>query len=298
MKSARPIILTRVIALVLALTVCVQVGAVRYQCGDFVYDCNYVMGHCEATLMRYAGTDTDVTIPETVEYQGNTYPIIYIGDEFSSPFALNATVRSVSLPANAQQVGTEAFFGCQQLRSVDLGAGLTDIGAYAFADCPQLEQVTIRPKLTAIGAYAFAHCTSLSTITLGRTVQRIGAYALDGTPLTSLIVLRTEPALCDGPLSSTNLYSNCTLYVHIGSRGAFMATGSEWSRFENIVERPEPGDLNQDGATDISDVNLLINVLLGREYLEQSVGDLDHNGTIDIADINIVLNLLLGRIEN
>ena len=58
---------------------------------------------------------------------------------------------------------------------------------------------------------------------------------------------------------------------------------------------PVTGDLNGDGKVDITDVNLVINILLGIEDTPADVdaADLDGNGAVDIADVNLLINIIL-----
>jgi hypothetical protein len=56
----------------------------------------------------------------------------------------------------------------------------------------------------------------------------------------------------------------------------------------------KPGDINGDGTVDISDVNAVINIMLGKaSYV--AAGDINADGTIDISDVNAVINLMLGK---
>ena len=57
------------------------------------------------------------------------------------------------------------------------------------------------------------------------------------------------------------------------------------------------GDVNLDGLTDISDINLLINVMLGRQDASLLYGDPDvtGDGRVDVGDVNAVINAMLGR---
>lgn len=271
--------------------------AVRYQFGDFVFDCNYSWNQLTATLIRYAGTSAEVTIPEEVFYDGNIYPVLYIGDEFSVPFQNNAYVQTVRVPNNALSIGVEAFSNCTHLESVILGYKLERIEAYAFYHCPLLHNVKMYNKLTDIGAYAFAECPSLSSLRLGRGVTHLCENVFDLTPLQSLTLLNPVPASCNGPLNSqTSWYNTCQVYVHLGSQSAF-DEAPEWSRFTHLSERAERGDVNADGLTDITDVNILINCMLGRAHIDNSLGDLTNDGSIDISDVNILLGIMLGNID-
>ncbi|WP_407405225.1 dockerin type I domain-containing protein [Sodaliphilus sp.] len=58
-----------------------------------------------------------------------------------------------------------------------------------------------------------------------------------------------------------------------------------------------PGDVNGDGAVDINDANILINVILGKDTADKYNGraDVDGNGSVDVKDSNIVINKILGK---
>lgn len=59
------------------------------------------------------------------------------------------------------------------------------------------------------------------------------------------------------------------------------------------------GDINGDGVVDVSDVNLAINVMLGKEQDATIVAraDMDGNGSVDVSDINLVINAMLGKVQ-
>ena len=53
-----------------------------------------------------------------------------------------------------------------------------------------------------------------------------------------------------------------------------------------------PGDLNGDGLIDIDDVNMIINIILGR-VPTQTASDLNADGTVDVDDMNAIINIVL-----
>lgn len=57
---------------------------------------------------------------------------------------------------------------------------------------------------------------------------------------------------------------------------------------------PINGDVNNDGAVDVADVNMLINIMLGNEPDNKSA-DLTGDGRADVADVNAIINIILGR---
>ena len=57
---------------------------------------------------------------------------------------------------------------------------------------------------------------------------------------------------------------------------------------------PVPGDSNGDGHVDITDVNAVINMMLGKAEADLNC-DMNGDGLIDITDVNAVINKMLGK---
>ena len=57
------------------------------------------------------------------------------------------------------------------------------------------------------------------------------------------------------------------------------------------------GDVTGDGSVDISDVNAVINIMLGKQQASTFLGNADINGdgNIDISDVNAIINIMLGK---
>ncbi len=52
------------------------------------------------------------------------------------------------------------------------------------------------------------------------------------------------------------------------------------------------GDVNQDGSVDINDVQLVVNVILGK--VENSRADVNGDGSVTISDTQEVVNSIIG----
>ncbi|WP_405343408.1 leucine-rich repeat protein [Ruminococcus sp.] len=165
-------------------------------------------------LIKYNGTDADVTVPAHITAIGN------------DAFAENTKVHSVKLNDTVRVIGDRAFYGCTSLQNVTQGDAVTEVGDLAFYGTPYLdnagdkyvmlgsvllwyngtsESVTIPTRCTAVASYAFARCeylksftayeglvsigtgafygcTELASVNLPSTLSAVGAYAFDGTP--------------------------------------------------------------------------------------------------------------------
>lgn len=60
-------------------------------------------------------------------------------------------------------------------------------------------------------------------------------------------------------------------------------------------QESKKGDVNADGTVDVSDANILINIILGSDEASKYEGraDVNGDGTVDVADVNEIINLIL-----
>ena len=86
-------------------------------------------------------------------------------------------------------MGSQAFYGCENLTSVNIPDYITCIDDYAFSGCSSLTSVNIPDSVTTIDDYAFSYCSSLTSVTIPESVATIGNNAFyNCTGLTSAIV--------------------------------------------------------------------------------------------------------------
>ena len=107
--------------------------------------------------------NTELNIPEQVEYTGGTLQVTEIG---SSAFEESeVTFTSVVLPSTLRKIGTKAFRSCMALTSVQLNEGLRVIGNRAFCnDALIAGTLTIPSTVDSIGDYAFYYNSQLTDI--------------------------------------------------------------------------------------------------------------------------------------
>jgi hypothetical protein len=119
---------------------------------DFIY----IITNNTITITGYAGTNTTVIIPDTI----NGLPVTSIGNY---AFENETSVTSVTIPGSVTSIGPCAFLG-SGLTSATIGGGVTNIGVAAFAYCSSLTNVTIPGSVASIGGIAFILDTGLTGI--------------------------------------------------------------------------------------------------------------------------------------
>ena len=87
----------------------------------------YEIDDGEVTILTYTGSETTVTVPDTVE----GYPVTEIGEK---AFARSRVV-SVTLPDTVEEIDWFAFSECVSLKTVTVGSALSEIGYGAFDGC-------------------------------------------------------------------------------------------------------------------------------------------------------------------
>lgn len=110
---------------------------------------------------RYTSLRGDLTIPETVVYDGKTYTVTKIGE---NAFRCCTGLNSVKIPNTIVSIGISAFAYCTKLSSVSIPQSITLIDDYAFYECKSLGEVTIPRNVAKVGNFAFVNCTGLRSV--------------------------------------------------------------------------------------------------------------------------------------
>ena len=122
-------------------------------------------------LVKYAGDDTVVTVPDGVRG---------IATDAFSPYG--GDVTSITLPDSVEYIAEEGFSDLSALATVNFGSGLKEIGDAAFSGCDSLNNVVLPEEMKKIGDNAFARCSSLDSISFPGTLETLYPGSLRGTP--------------------------------------------------------------------------------------------------------------------
>ena len=96
-----------------------------------------------------------------------------------------------------------------------------------------------------------------------------------------------------GDGSSLGVKKTLKNYVNVCLENKRLFLASQWDQDYTYPL----GDINLDGTVDVTDVNLMINLILGKEVKlwPEANPDLNDSGTVDVTDVNAVINALLGK---
>lgn len=132
-------------------------GTIKYQ----------IVSETEKTVEVARNSDTtysgEIIVPETVEYDNETYTVIGLGN---AAFYLQRQMTSVQIPKTVKYFGDNAFRECNNLTAITFpnGSALETIGTLAFCWDSKLTDFNLPSTVTYIGVGAFGGCSSLETL--------------------------------------------------------------------------------------------------------------------------------------
>ncbi len=250
------------------------------------------------TGFTYRGVkDTfDIVIPDTLEVNGVTYPVIAIGDgafggKTSADFEGTDKLRidTVTIPASVISIGSYAFGSGASLTTPTItqvifaeGSQLAVIGEGAFANCTGLTEFTFPAGVTTIGSSAFSQCSNLTTLVFDTTAPDLpssvasNSFTGVGSTYDKVRVLGFASA------------STVRKLVEDNSTAASSGTGANGGKNFYFVERA--GDLSQAVISPIADqawtgsaVTPAIEVYLDGVLLSSSNYTLTFTNNIDVG---------------
>ena len=146
-----------------------------------------------ATISTWMEITNTIIIPETVEYNGHTYPITVVGKGQNIMVDSPSTLTSVSFSKNVKVISDRAFTMCNNLSKVTFGESIETIGNMAFSNtaitsvvlpettkkvvrsaffgCTKLQSVVINKGIETLEDMAFGFCSSISTISIPRSFE-------------------------------------------------------------------------------------------------------------------------------
>ena len=194
----------------------------------------------------------NVTIPETVNYNGESYRVTKIG--YDAMAHCNG-ITSISIPNGVTEIEHDAFKNCENLPSLSLPINITSIEHGTCQYCKSLSSFVVPENVTVIHDQAFQYCRSLNILTIGKNVEKIEYEAFRGCEsLTTVYSYANQvPSLERDVFNGINL-SNATLYVPSALLNSYQAS-EQWNQFGTItaLDNPDPIEVTIDGVNYIAD---------------------------------------------
>lgn len=127
----------------------------KYTSGDYIYIVTSLTKRTAAVVGVSNASLGKINVNGTVTLGGNLYHVTETAD---GAFQKNQKITSVTLPADIEKIGKNAFAGCKKLKTVTVsGKELKEIGAKAFSGCKALKTIKLKKaaKIKTIGKNAF-----------------------------------------------------------------------------------------------------------------------------------------------
>ncbi len=186
-------------------------------------------GHIDGT-----SASDELVIPETVEYEGDEYAVVAIGDYAFAD--CTDMYGDIDIPSSVLSIGNHAFDNSGFDGNLIIGGSVATIGSYAFANLGSTGGgLTIPNSVTEIGDHAFYQSYFDGSFALSNSVTSIGAYAFY-----NLTMITANPLnLSSFPLTTIGEYAfyNCkgmtgrlTLPTALTSLGAHAFEGTGFTQ--------------------------------------------------------------------
>ncbi len=222
----------------------------------------------------YVATATAITVPKTVDHDGNTYEVTAMGQEVF----FNNEMTGVEIPSSITNIRQSAF-SQNNLQSFDIPENVTSMGLRAFAG-NQLTEVTIPNGVTSIEQGIFAE-NRLTEVTIPHNVSVIKNNAFANNPQLHLVKVEAN----NPPLLEEEAFKNpdrnlIDLVVPLGKLRYYLDNG--WQGFRSIADGSSPLQPIIDGPQNVSDSeSFTVNITFDGEVRNFNASDIQvANATI------------------
>lgn len=257
----------------------------------------------------YSTFQTDLYLPEglEIETEDDEY---FIDPVYSRLPSRTHTVSASLMPDGAIRIlvlsqGVKPILGnsgAVLVMSVIATQEVTD-GLIELRNSKAVEENGQKHYLDNCQAYANPGPTTVlaTSITLNQEIAQV--YVGNQLQLTATVLPddATDPSVTWSTSNAAVATVDATGKVTAVAPGTATITattndGSELSASCAVVVALR-GDVNLDGTVDVTDVNIVVNIILGKDQAAYYDGraDLDGNNDVDVSDINALVNIILGN---
>ncbi len=184
---------------------------------------------------------TEVGIPATVTYDGDTYKVTSIDGR---AFAEEKGLTGASIGHNVTEIGYGAFYGCTKLSKANIPPKVREIKACTFQDCPipcitipegveviytsafqgsGLKNVVIPNSAYSVQSNAFAECRQLESVTIGYGLNTVSDNMFVDCGALKTVIFAGKEIIADGVTETVyfletileNAFSGCSSLTSI-----------------------------------------------------------------------------------
>ena len=144
-----------------------------YAASDFSYTLD---ASGNATITAYNGTESNLTIPSTID----GHNVVTIGShafDESRNSTNGHTIKNLVISEGIERIELLAFAKCDNLETVKLPESLTFLDMQTFIQCSKLKSINIPSKITSIGNSTFQE-TGFTEFDIPENVKSIDSRAL------------------------------------------------------------------------------------------------------------------------
>ncbi len=107
----------------------------------------------DGVLTGYSGDEKTIVVPEGVT-------------KIDSGVFQKKLVENIFLPDSLIEIGSDAFYNCNNLKEITLPPNLKEIGSCAFSYCTSLTDITVPKSVQYLSYQIFQGCSKLENITI------------------------------------------------------------------------------------------------------------------------------------
>ncbi len=213
----------------------------------------------------------------------------------------NKTVQDRLAPYIIPEHDTQMFSACTQLnaptgvklnymtaRDASTGIATSATLGYVFAGYGYL-----LTGLTPGQMYKFTPNNTSNARMPNNLLRDVATTPLDLDTVANAYVWNAVDKVFEKPAAGTTLPSSSAYLLADDDTAA--------KYYADLFPAPTPdyklGDVNGDDVVDVSDINVLINIILGSDSADNYAGraDLTGDGSVDVSDLNAVIDIVLGN---
>ncbi len=239
-------------------------------------DWEYSVSDGEATVTRYYGSGTVVTIPSKL----GGYSVTCIQGYNDLGIFHGKNVSSVTIPNSVTNIGEKAFRFCTSLTNVNIPKSVTSIGTCAFENCTSLNNIAIPDSVISIGNGVFAYCSSLTSVTIPDSVTSIGDSAFYNC------ISLGKLALPDSVSSiGSDAFANCTVLTNITIPNGVTSIGScAFSHCKSLTSVTIPSSVTSIGEKPFIECTSLETVFIDMETVPSAFSELTSIKSVILGD--------------